>query len=185
MSEIAIAVSLAGGLGLLIVWMLLEGRRSANTVRSAADLNLKESLPRNYQYYPQIRQALSQADRSYLRASAPPGIAQQALRERTAIARRFMDGLLEDFNNLERLGRMVAALSPVISREHETDRLLLSLQFHLFYRLVRLRLLTGRVPLDQIGHLTELVGRLTSRIELSISAIAALSTQGISSEYSS
>ena len=106
---------------------------------------------KHLRYFPQIRQALSAADSQYLMENAPPHVAKQALRERRAVARRFLKGLHEDFSNLARLGRIIAALSPEVSREQETERLILSLKFQILYTLVWLRLSTGNLPLAAAG----------------------------------
>src|SRR6267154_1014910 len=86
-------------------------------------------LPRPYGYFPQVRQALSSVDKEYLDKVAPREVAQMALRERRGVARQFLAGLRQEFSILERLARMVAALSPVISSDQETERLVLGLQF--------------------------------------------------------
>ena len=70
---------------------------------------------------------------------------------------------------------MVASLSPVLSRQQETERIILGLQFRLLYALVWFRLSTGTVPLQQIEHLTELIGRLALRMEQAMAQISALS----------
>src|SRR5260370_41660069 len=108
-----------------------------------------DALPtaKHFGYFPQIRRALSSADSHYLRETAPPHVAKQALRERRAVARGFLKGLHEDFSNLARLGRTIAALSPEVSREQETERLILSLKFQVLYSLVWLRLSAGNLPL--------------------------------------
>ena len=104
-----------------------------------------------------------------------------ALRERRGVARQFLAGLRQDFSNLERLARMVAALSPVISSDQETERLVLGLQFRLLYAWVWLRLSTGLEPLQQLEQLTGLVGRLATRLEQAMAAVSALSAPGLNS----
>ncbi len=116
----------------------------------------------------------------YLREVAPPHVAQQVLRERRLVARNFLRGLREDFSKLERLARMVASLSPALSRQQETERILLGLQFRLLYALVCLRLTAGRVPLPQIEHMTEVIGRLALRMEQAMDEISALSADRLS-----
>jgi hypothetical protein len=74
---------------------------------------------------------------------------------------------------------MVAALSPVVSREQETERLLLGMRFRVLYAWVWLRLSTGPAPLEQIEHLTGLVGRFATRMEQAMTAISALSVPGL------
>ena len=135
---------------------------------------------KHYAYFPQIRQALSAADTEYLLRAAPAHVAKRALRERRAIARRFLRGLSEDFSNLARLGRVIAALSPEVSREQETARLFLILKFQILYALVWLRLSGGALPIHQLEVLTGLIGRLATRMDEAMSEVSALSARELS-----
>ena len=76
---------------------------------------------------------------------------------------------------------MIAALSPEVSREQETERLILSLKFQLLYVLVWLRLSAGNLPLQQLEQLTGLVGRLATRMDAAMAQISALSADRLSS----
>jgi hypothetical protein len=134
----------------------------------------------HYAYFPQIRQALSAADTQYLMETAPRSEAKRALRQRRAVARRFLHGLREDFSNLSRLGRVIAALSPSVSHQQETERLVLQLKFHLLCALVWLRLSSGNLPVHQLEHLAVLVERLATRMDAAMSDINALSAGQLS-----
>jgi hypothetical protein len=158
-----------------LLWLLRQRHHSAETGVPTIDRALESAIPKHYRFFPQIRQALSARDDHYLREVMPPHIAKRVLRERREIARLFLRGLHEDFSSLERLARMVASLSPVISRQQETERLLLGFRFRVLYSLVWLRLFTGSVPLQQIEHLTELIGRVALRMEQAMAEISALS----------
>ena len=164
-----------------LLWLLWPRRSAPKTGQSPMDLKMESFLPRHYRYFPQVRQALSAFDEEYFNRAAPRDVAQLAHRERRAVARKFLAGLHEDFANLERLGRMVAALSPVVSSEQETERLILGVKFRLLYGLVWLRLSTGRAPLEGIEELTGLVGRLAMRMEEAMAAIGASSAPGLNS----
>ena len=181
MTEFTIAALLAVALLLAVLWLLRPWHRAPKTRPSATDLTMERFLPRHYGYFPQVRQALSSIDREYLDKVAPREVAQMAHRERRGVARQFLAGLRQDFSNLERLARMVAALSPVISSEQETERVILGLQFRLLYAWVWLNLSTGHVPLHQLEHLTGLVGRLASHMEQAMDAVGALSAPGLNS----
>lgn len=167
---------------LVALWFLLRPRSSS----SKKPENLQDGLrslnviPMHHRFFPQIRQALSEADDQYLNEAAPAHVARQARRERRAVARQFLFGLREDFSNLERLGRMIAALSPVISRHQETERITLSLKFQFFCALVWLRLSAGRIPIGQIQYLSGLVGQLAARMDQAITEINALSEDRVS-----
>jgi hypothetical protein len=184
MMEQTIVLSLGLAFALVLLWLLRPRRQSGVAGPPTINRPLDSDFPKHYRYFPQIRQALSAGDDQYLREVAPPEIAQQVFRERRAVARNFLRGLHEDFSNLERLGRIVASLSPVVSRQQESERILLGLQFRLLYGLVWLHLSTGRVPLGQIEHLTELIGRFALRMEQSMAQISALSADRLTREIS-
>jgi hypothetical protein len=157
-----------------LLW-LLRRRPALTSGRSSLENAAENALATHYRYIPQVRQALSPTDARYLRRRLPPRIAKKVLRDRRAVARKFLAGLHEDFSNLERLARMVAALSPVLSREQETERLLLGLRFRLLYFWVWARLFTGSVSLEPIEHLAVLIGQYATRMERAMAAVTALS----------
>jgi hypothetical protein len=181
MTDLAISIGFAIVSLFVLLWLARGRLGSPKTARSLAGLEMESTLPRHYRFFPQVRQALSVSDRQYLRERALPDVARRALRERRAVARQFLSGLHEDFSNLERLARMIAALSPVISRQQEMERVVLGLRFRWLYFWVWLRLLTGRAPLGQIEDLTALVGRLATRMEQAMAAISSLSAPGLDS----
>lgn len=164
---------------LAILWFLLRPRSSSSKKISGAlgDFNTGNPILLHYRFFPQIRQALSEADDKYLGEAAPPQVARQARRERRAIALHFLRGLREDFSNLEQLGRMIAAMSPVVDRRQEAERFMLGLKFQFICALVWVRLSTGKLPIDQIQYLTGVLGRLAARMEQAMSEINALSAQ--------
>jgi hypothetical protein len=181
MNDLSIIVPLVAVLSGVLLWLLIPRHKSSRTSALSSPTNEIDTLltAKHYGHFPQIRQALSVADSKYLMEAAPPHVAKQALRERRAVARRFLQGLHEDFSNLARLGRIIAALSPEVSREQETERLILSLKFQMLYSLAWLRLSTGNLPLEQLDHLTGLVGRLAKRMDSAMEEISALSSSPV------
>jgi hypothetical protein len=177
MTDLNIVILLAVFLLGILLWLLIPRSNSAGKGAAHLPSSGEDALPRarHYEYFPQIQQALSAADSQYLLETAPSPVAKQALRERRAVARGFLKGLHEDFSNLARLGRIIATLSPEVSRQQETERLLLSLKFQVFYSLVWLRLATGDLPLRQLAHLTGLVGQLAKRMDEAMTEVSALS----------
>jgi hypothetical protein len=182
MNDLIIIILLAIVLAGVLLWLLIPRHKSPATATASFHPEAINALPtaKHFAYFPQIRQALSAADSQYLREIAPSRVAKQALRERRAVARRFLQGLHEDFSNLARLGRIIAALSPEVSRAQETERLMLSLKFQVLYTLVWLRLSSGNLPLQQLEHLTGLVGRLATRMDEAMAKISALSAGQLS-----
>ncbi len=186
MNDLSLVIILVMALSAVLVWVLVPRGKSSKASATSFPTSSNESLPaaKHYQYFPQIRQALSVEDSQYLSKNAPGHVALQALRERRQVARRFLQGLNEDFTNLARLGRIIASLSPEVSREQETERLMLSLKFQVLYSLVWLRLSTGNLPIEQLGHLTGLVGRLALRMDEAMSTITALSASQVHNRLS-
>jgi len=164
-----------------LMWLLRPRRGAPKVGQPQTDPTMETFFPRHYRYFPQVLQALSTLDREYLDRVAPRNVAQTAQRERRAVARHFLAGLREDFSNLQRLGRMIAALSPEISSQQETERLILGLKFRLLYAWVWLRLSTGRAPLRHFEQLAGFVGRLATRMEQAMAAVGALSAPGLNS----
>jgi hypothetical protein len=177
MNDLTIVILLAIALSGVLVGLLIPRHKSSRTATASFHPEAINALPtaKHFAYFPQIRQALSAADSQYLMETASPRVAKLALRERRAVARRFLKGLHEDFSNLARLGRIIAALSPEVSHKQETERLILGLKFQILYALVWLRLSTGNLPLEQLEHLTGLVGRLATRLDTAMTEISALS----------
>ena len=177
MNELGIIVPAAVAVSGILLWLLPPRHRSARTAAATFPPDVTKAFPaaKHYVYFRQIRQALSVADSQYLRETASPEVAKQALGERRAVARSFLQGLHEDFANLARAGRIIAALSPEVSRKQEAERLILSVEFEILYALVWLRLSAGNLPLEQLERLTGMVGKLATRMDEAMAAISALS----------
>jgi hypothetical protein len=177
MNDVNIIILLAIVLSGLLFWLLIPRKKSVGTGVPPISSGGMEMLPaaKHYAYFPQIRQALSPADSEFLLKNAPAKIARRALRERRVVAQHFLKGLHEDFSNLARLGRIIAALSPEVSHAQETERLMLSVKFQILYAVVWMRLSAGNLPLHQLENLTGLVGRLAAQMETAMAAINALS----------
>jgi hypothetical protein len=186
MNVIAFAIPLAFALSSLLLWFLRPRGTRSGIAGSPIDMIGESARPaaRHYQYFPQIRRALSSEDARYLLEKAPPKVVKRVLRERRAIARGFLQGLYEDFSNLARLGRVIASLSPVVSREQETERLLLILKFQTLYALVWLQISYGVLPLQRLETLTRLVGRFATRIEGAVAQINAISARQLPGDLS-
>jgi hypothetical protein len=177
MTNLAAIIPIVLAISGVLIWLLYprtnsDGKTNA-TALSAIDNGLP--APKHFRYFRQIRQALSSADAEYLLQNAPKHVAQQALRERRGVAMGFLKGLHEDFSNLSRLGRVIAALSPEISHRQEAERFNLTVKFQILYAIIWLRLYTGNLPIDQLERLTGLVSRLSVRMDEAMAEISAQS----------
>jgi hypothetical protein len=183
MNHLTFVILLVVALSGIFLWLLIPKHKPSRTTAASFPSDAINALPtaKHFAYFPQIRQALSADDSRYLMETAPSHVAKLALRERRAVARGFLKGLHEDFSNLARLGRIVASLSPEVSREQEAERLVLTLKFQVLYSFVWLRLSAGKLPLEQLEHLTGLVERLATRMDTAMAEISALSVDQLRS----
>ncbi len=185
MIELTIFVILALVLLAVLLWLLLEKPEPRRLPQATPRLAVEELFPLHCRYFPQVRQALSPADREYLRERASLRIRRHAHGERQRVARQFLAGLSEDFSRLDRLGRTVAALSPEVSRKREAERLWLGVRFRVLYRVAQLQLLAGSVSIPQLTQLTDLIGSLASQIEARMAALEEASRTRLRSNLSS
>jgi len=177
MNNLAIILPIVLTISAILVWLFYPRKNSTLPSHATARSILDDGLPapHHFRYFRQVRQALSSEDAEYLLKNAPKYVAKQALRERRGVAMGFLKGLHEDFSNLSRLGRVVAALSPEISHKQEAERLSLTVKFQILYAIVWLRLYTGNLPIDQLDRLTGLVSRLSARMDEAMAEISAQS----------
>lgn len=166
---VAVLVALAILLGL--VWLLFGSLRNASAP-TIGDLQIEKVLPANCRHFPQISQLLSQEDTEFMRKRAPHHIESKWRAERRRILKQYLDGLRQDFTRLERLARLIAALSPEIRKRQEWEWFWLALQFHLSYRMVALKLALGNFSPEGLASLTEMIAGLTAELENRMALIA-------------
>jgi hypothetical protein len=145
---------------ILLAWALRgsSGRRGRSGF-------LEEQARSNIQYFPQIQQALSKADREFLFAKGGPELAREALRERRKAALDFVSALDDEFSRLLRLARVIAALSPEVAPMQEFERVRLSVVFHWRLQTIRVRLAMGAAGRPELSVVSNIVSRLSVRIE--------------------
>ncbi len=136
-------------------------------------LSAEEILPQHYRFFQQVRQALSAEDARYLAMRANSRARRLALRVRRATALRFLEGLRDDYNRLDRLARTLTALAPSANSQREVERIWLFLRFNSLWVLVWLSLWTGANPVVQLRSLSDLIGSVAARLEVSMAAIQA------------
>jgi hypothetical protein len=117
---------------------------------------------------PQIRQALDDRDLRYLASAGGAHLARRARRDRRQVVKNYLIALRGDFDQLLRLARAIAALSPEVVAVEELERLRLTVQFHLRCRIIYFRLLLGAATLPQISGVSDLVSHLAARLETAL-----------------
>ena len=166
---VAMLASLAILLALL--WLLF-GSPTNEAILSLDALQIEKILPANCRHFPQISQLLSQEDTQFMRKRAPHFIEGKWRAERRGILKQYLSGLREDFIRLERLARLIAALSPEIRKRQEWEWFWLALQFHVSYRMVALKLALGSFSPEGLAGLTQMIAGLTSDLENRMALIA-------------
>ena len=156
------------GLVLLLFWAL---RGSSLRKGGKEGLGIIEQAPRHVSNMVQIRQALDQADLQFAAAQGSQELAARLRRERRQVVMLYLEAIGQDFEQLLRIARIVALLSPEVSSSHEYDRLRLTIIFHWRFQLTKLRLMMGTFILPQTDMLGQMVATLAAQIELAIAKL--------------
>ncbi len=159
-----IALFFFASLLLVLLWLVL---RDPNRVsRPDAAAGLAEFSDRTHvTFFPQIKQALAIQDSVYLASLGRNALANRVRKERRKIALAYLACLRTDFQRLWRLGRVISSMSPQVGTAQEFKRLQLGLAFSLRYEMILIKLLFGFAPLTDLGALSEVVSRLSIRME--------------------
>jgi hypothetical protein len=156
---------------LLLGAFLCLARRAGRRVVLPSDLSSRYaelSAAGHCRNFGIVRRALSEEDENFLAQRASSAVGRRARTVRRAVALQFMAGVREDYSRLDRLARMLTALSPKADRRREVERLWFGLRFELLCELVSLKLRCGALPISQMHHLADLVGNLAVRLEKAI-----------------
>lgn len=140
-----------------LLWLLFGGQRRRNLAQSALEIN--ELLPVHCKRFPQMQNVFNSGDQAFIAQRAPDKVAKKWRAERREITQLYIRGLREDFQHLEKLARLLAALSPTTRRNQEWEWLRLSLEFRLLYVATQLRF---AIKFQTAGELVRLAEMLTA-----------------------
>jgi hypothetical protein len=147
----------------LLVWALGDPRKHA---RNDGELDSTEGFgQRHVSYFPQVRQALAAEDFAFLSSRGTRQLTRRMHRERRKIALAYLSCLRGDFLKLWRLARVIASMSPQVGVAQELARLRLGLEFSMRYEVIRIKFMFGFAPLPELGYLSDVVSRLSIRME--------------------
>jgi len=148
---------------ILLAWVLRAPNRAS---RKDAAVDLTEFSDRTHvTFFPQIKQALAVQDPAYLASLGMNALANRVCKERRKITLAYLACLRNDFQRLWRLGRVISSMSLQVGTAQEFRRFQLGLAFSLHYEMIRIKLLFGFAPLTELGALSEVVSRLSIRME--------------------
>jgi hypothetical protein len=148
---------------LLLAWVLRDPWKQVNS--GAALGSAEESGRRHVTYFPQVRQALATQDVAFLASRGSRALARQVRKERQKVALAYLACLRGDFLRLWRLARVIASMSQQVGAAQELERLQLGLAFSWRYEMIRIKFLLGFAPLPELGSLSEVISRLSIRLE--------------------
>jgi hypothetical protein len=148
---------------LLLGWVLRDPRK--HTGPDGDPESSEEFGQRHVGYFPQVRQALAAEDFAFLSSRGSPQLARRLRKERRKIALAYLASIRRDFLKLWRLARVIASMSPQVGVGQELARLRLGLIFSLRYEMIRVKFLFGFSPLPELGFLSDVVSRLSLRLE--------------------
>jgi hypothetical protein len=153
----------AGLLVLLLIWVLRDPRQFSEP---GGDLNPWEDMDRRHvTYFPQVRQAMAAQDFTFLASRGSRALTRRVHKERRKIALVYLASLRSDFLKLWRLARVIASMSPRVGASQELERLRLGLAFSWRYEVLRIKILFGFAPIPELGSLSDVVSRLSIRLE--------------------
>ena len=155
---VAFALVLMG----LLLWTF---RSSGRSHRKSAGLAVLDSAPQHLCNMGPIRRSQDAADLRHVADQGGDDLARRLKRERRGVALLYLNALRSDFEQLLRIARVVALLSPELSSSYEYERLRLSLLFRIRFQMVRIRLQFGDASMSQLVSLGEMVTSLAIRME--------------------
>jgi hypothetical protein len=151
---------------LLLAWAL---RGPGKLTKSGTGSNALEANDRPHvNFLPHIRQALDISDYEFLAEKSTPMVQRRVRRERQDVALAYLSALRLDFQDLLRMARIIAGLSPEIVVVQEFERLRLTVKFMWRYELIRMKLRLGFAPLQQLDRLGNLISGLGVRLEIAV-----------------
>jgi len=154
-------------LGALLLWTV----RTAHKRRRSTGLAVLDSAPQHLSNMVAIRRSQDPADLRYAADRGGRDLEKRLRRERRGVVLLYLNSLRSDFEQLLRIARVVALLSPEISSSYEYERLRLSILFRLRFQLIKLRFLFGDAAMPQLTSLGEMVTSLAIRMETAMETL--------------
>jgi hypothetical protein len=149
---------------LVLVFWALRGPKILTNLEASP--NFLEAMDRHHvNFLPQIRQALAKTDDEFLAERGLDALRQRVRRERRDVALAYLSALRGDFQNLLRMAKIIAVLSPELAAMQEFERIRLTVTFRCRYEMIRIKLLAGLAPMPQLDGLSCLISGLSVRME--------------------
>src|SRR5262245_17062641 len=157
-----VAAVFALALAVLLLWSL---RGTQKLRRGRHGLAVLDSAPQHLCNMGPIRRSQDPSDFDYAVERGGKELGKRLRRERRSVALLYLESLRSDFEQLLRIARVVALLSPEISSSYEYERLRLSVLFRLRFAVVKLRFMLCDPAMPQMTSLGEMVTSLAIRMD--------------------
>lgn len=176
-------LAIVGILFVLFVWSLRRPKGPASTTASPTALP-QEMHGSHVSHLPQIRRALAPADFEFASTKIPRDAFRRMRRERRQVALVYLSALRAELDQLLRMAKIIATLSPEVAAGQELERMLLTVNFLWRYQMIRMSVRVGFAPLPQLSDLSNLLSAYSVRLEEAMKEMgerAALVAQMVSS----
>ena len=156
--------AIVGILLVVFVWSL------RNAKRDVPSDGMPLAIPQSFQgshvsHLPQVWRALTPADFEFASKKIPREALRRMRRERRQVALAYLSALRAELDQLLRTARVVAALSPEVAAGQELERVLLMAKFLWRYRVIRISVWSGFMPLSQLSVLSNMLSGYSVRLE--------------------
>jgi len=157
-------VAVTAGLGLagLLFWTLRGASQRKSHQAGPARL---EHASRDLNHMPQIRQSMDPADFEYAKAKGGRRLESRLRHERRHAALLYLGAIKRDFEQLLRVARVIAVLSPEVSGSQEYERIRLSMIFRWRFQMTKARLLIGIIPQPQLVSVWQMAATMAVQME--------------------
>jgi hypothetical protein len=168
----SILVAAVAVLFLLLALVWLAGPPFPRETSEPLRGKIEDLLPLHTHHFPQLRQALTNADEHYIRRKASKELQRMWRAERRQILHGFLTGLAGDYARLKQLARVVESLGAQPKKLAKMRHIWLSFCFRLNYRFASLNIRGGGLgSMRQLARLTDLVGDLSAETETAMTRL--------------
>jgi hypothetical protein len=163
-------VAVTAGLGLagLLFWTLRGASQRKSHQAGPARL---EHASRDLNHMPQIRQSMDPSDFEYAKAKGGRRLESRLRHERRHVALLYLGAIKRDFEQLLRVARVIAVLSPEVSGSQEYERIRLSMIFRWRFQMTKVRLLIGIIPEPQLFSVWQMAASMALQMEETMSRL--------------
>lgn len=172
---------LAAALLVILIWALRGVSKSSEN--RDLDVLTRDSGQSHAIHFLKVRQLFSADDLALLSLRGSPRLAKRVRKDRRLIALDYLNALHQDFRGLLQLARALAALSPEVAAQDESERFWLSVRFAWRFQITRAVLLLGFSPLPQLHGMIQMIGSLSVRLDTALARLGEdmLQTRGLAS----